>query len=275
MRAFHTLRMKKKKHIDDFEIFTMILSALQWKKLNGSICLMTDKCGLEFVNKYKLNSVWDNIDTSLDELDRLNIDEHIFWAGAKLFALSKQKTPCVMMDLDFIVWKKLNFNVFAKQLAVIHREDVNNDVYPTKEYFAKNTSLLNHQWNWQIKACNTAFAYFGDEQLKQNYCRYAFNFMRNANTQAKPNICKELVYMVFAEQRMLAMCADELNVNINTFSSTDTLFDEKQQTFTHLWGDKENLRRNPQIAKKFCQSCVKRLKHDFPEWTEFYLQQFN
>jgi len=106
MNAFQTLRTKNRAdfQIADFEIFTMILSALEWKKYNGAICLYTDTTGKEILERAGILEIWDSVNTALDEMDDLQIDENIFWAGSKIFALSKQNFPCVMIDLDFIAW---------------------------------------------------------------------------------------------------------------------------------------------------------------------------
>ena len=134
MRAFHTLRTKNKSNfaLADFEIFTLILSSLEWRKHNGEIFLCTDTTGKNFMANAGLLNLWNGVDTSLDEMDSLGIDENIFWAGAKLYALSKQPLPCVMIDLDFIVWQSLKFD---SKLAVIHRESCDLPCYPDENYF--------------------------------------------------------------------------------------------------------------------------------------------
>ncbi|MDR1176057.1 MAG: hypothetical protein LBK83_11385 [Treponema sp.] len=55
------------------------------------------------------------------------------------------------------------------------------------------------------------------------------------NLKQSRNITTE---MVFAEQRLLAMCCREKNIAINAILDGDNL--EKQQTFTHVWGLKRN-----------------------------------
>ena len=66
LRAFHTL-CSRKTHIQgnlsmqDFDILTMILSALYWKKNNGSIDLMADKENIAYVKSNSLEALWDNI----------------------------------------------------------------------------------------------------------------------------------------------------------------------------------------------------------------------
>lgn len=266
MKAFHTLR--KKKYINDFEIFTMILSALEWRKYNGEIKLITDKKGLEFVQRYGIENIWNDIELSLDEMDNLPINENVFWAGAKILALSKQNSPCVMIDLDFIVWKQLDFSRYENELAVIHRESVNNKIYPQQDYFKVNKFHFNEKWDWSLLACNTAFAFFGDEELRQYYCRKALEFMADVNIKED-----YLCYMVFAEQRLLAMCADELDCRINSFSKLYNLFDTKQTEFTHIWGEKGRLRQDERFSREFCKKCLNRLQAEFPQWVN-YLSNF-
>ena len=266
MKAFHTLR--KKKYINDFEVFTMILSALEWRKYNGEIKLVTDKKGLNFVQKYGIENIWNEIEISLDEMDNLPINEDVFWAGAKILALAKQKSPCVMIDLDFIVWKQLDFSQYENELAVIHRENVNNGIYPQQNYFKVDKFHFNEKWDWSLFACNTAFAFFGNEELRQYYCKKALEFMKDVNIKED-----YLCYMVFAEQRLLAMCAGELDCRINSFSKLYNLFDTKQTEFTHIWGEKGRLRQDEWFNREFCKKCLNRLQAEFPQWVN-YLSNF-
>ena len=74
--------------------------------------------------------------------------------------------------------------------------------------------------------------------------------------------------MVFAEQRLIAMCASQMGKKIHTFSNLTELFGNKQRSYTHLWGYKETLRKDSAAAERFCQDCAMRLKHDFPAWAE-------
>ena len=263
MKAFHTLRTRRETYsMQKFELLTMILSALEWKKNNGPIKLFTDTRGAEYINKQGLTDIYDEVDTSLDEMDMLNIDENVFWAGAKLFALSRQKAPCVMMDLDFIAWQKLDFSIYGSDVATIHFEQVNNFIYPSKEFFKfKDGFKFSPALDWNIEACNTAFAYFGANDIIKRYCEFSFEFMKNAETTNAG-----LPYMVFIEQRWLAMCAKMMRRKVYEMSSLDDLFGGHQKYFTHIWGHKQKFRDDPELAKKFCADCEKRLRHDFPDF---------
>ena len=266
MRAFHTLRTKNKSDfaLADFEILTLILSALEWRRHNGEIFLYTDTTGKNFLRKAGLLDLWNGVETSLDEMDKLGIDENIFWAGAKLFALSKQPLPCVMIDLDFIVWRPLNFDC---KLAVIHRESKNLSCYPDKNYFRLKNFSLPENLNWTLDPCNAALVYFGDKNFVAHYVEFAFEFMRAANPFPNQNGWDLLPYMVFVEQRWLAMCAELCNVEVCSLSDLAELFGE-QKTFTHIWGYKKFFRENPTAAKKFCRDCAGRIAHDFPQSAE-------
>ena len=261
MNAFHTLRTRGDHFsMQRFELLTMILSALEWKKHNGRIKLVTDPRGAEYLNRFGLPGIYDEIDVSLDGMDRLGVDEKTFWAGAKLFALSRQQCPCVMLDLDFIVWQPIDFAPYRNDVAVIHFEQVGNDVYPPSEHFRfKHGFKLPPSLDWTVKACNTAFAYFGARDLVNRYCDFAFEFMRAADGDGLP-------YMVFVEQRWLAMCARLMRRPVHELSSLDDLFGGRQKYFTHVWGAKQRLRDDPAFAEKFCSDCIARLRHDFPQF---------
>lgn len=261
MRAFHTLRTRGK--LADFEILTLILSALEWRRHNGEIFLYTDTAGKKFFEAAGLLKLWDGVDTSLDEWSWLGIDENIFWAGAKLYALSKQPLPCVMIDLDFIVWQPLTFD---SKLAVIHRESRDLPCYPDANYFRLKDFTLPAELNWTLDPCNAALVYFGDENFVRRYVEFAFDFMRAAEPLPNQSGWDLLPYMVFVEQRWLAMCAELCGVEVESLSDLAELFGGKQKTFTHVWGYKKFFREDRAAADKFCYDCAKRIAHDFPEF---------
>lgn len=270
MRAFHTFRTKNQSDftLADFEIFTLILSALEWRRHNGEIFLYTDTTGKNFLADNGLSDLWSGIDTSLDEMDSFGIDEKIFWAGAKLYALSKQPSPCVMIDLDFIVWQPLNFERFGSSVAVIHREGTDLLCYPDKNYFRFKNFTLPDELNWSLEPCNAALVYFGDKNFVERYVEFAFQFMRAANPLPEQSGWDLLPYMVFVEQRWMAMCAELCGVEVKNLSDLAELFGGKQKTFTHIWGYKQFFRDNQSAAEKFCRDCAGRIAHDFPKAAE-------
>ena len=265
MNAIHTLRARgnrEKFALHDFELFVLILSALEWRKLGGKIKLVTDKIGAEYLNERGLLNTWNVVEIELDAMKSLAINENVFWAGAKIFALSLQEMPCVSMDLDFILWKPIDFTAYGKDLAVIHRENICAAVYPSRECFKfRNGWQLPSFLNWSVRPCNAAFVYFGSNLLVRKYSDFAIKFMQNADVEDD-----RLTYMVFAEQRWLAMCAKHFGIPVHEFSSLEELFSGNQKYFTHIWGYKQRLRNNPTEAEKLCRQCAARLEHDFPKF---------
>ncbi|MGM9986808.1 MAG: DUF6734 family protein [Bacillaceae bacterium] len=273
MNAFHCnwtapfFREKKNDSyfIEDFELLTTILSALKWRQHNGKIKMVTDKVGADYYKEIGLSGLWDlGIDDQLETWIPNQLDSNLFWAAGKIFALKYQLAPCVMIDTDFIVWKDIRQELAKEKLAVIHREPLLPDVYPSKEVFQMRGEYeYNSKWNWLEPACNTAFAYFGDEAFKQYYTEEAIRFMNHVDGGFD-----KLTYMVFAEQRMLALCAKEQQVEIHALMDLHTLHEQKQDTYTHIWGYKREIKKDFYTNEAFCKRCIRRIIDDFPEWEE-------
>ena len=242
----------------DYDLLTTILSALLWRKENGSIRMITDDTGAQYYRSLGLTDLWDDgIFTHLNTIPQ-TIDSCTFWAAGKLYALASISAPCVMMDTDFIVWHSLSA-YWSKSLVVIHREALHPDIYPAPFAFALDASYrFPADWDWNAQACNTALTYFGDEMLRKAYVRQAMDFMQAVRGQ------DDLIYMVFAEQRLLAMCAASLSVPIDAFSTEQDLFSGNQHDFTHVWGFKQAMQEQPILREAFCGKCAARLQRDFP-----------
>ncbi len=263
MNAIHTIwsapffeRNSGEYFIEDFEILTTILSAMQWQKNNGKIKLVADERVIEFYKDKGLINIW-------NEVEELKIDDNInpkmFWAASKLYALKKQKTPVVLLDTDFIMWKSIDFDKFG-DCAVIHFEDLYEDVYPQKDYFKMNDGYIWKDYDWRLKAANTAFCIFTNQELVKKYTNAAIEFMKNAKH------CDDyLRYMVFCEQRLLPMCAKDGNFKVTSISEQNKLFSDDNKTFTHIWGMKQQMREDKNLREAFCKKCVNRIIKEFPQ----------
>ncbi|MDO4175141.1 MAG: hypothetical protein Q4D42_10300 [Eubacteriales bacterium] len=251
--------------VADFELLTTILSALMWRKENGSIRMITDSVGERFYRSLGLAPLWDGgISNELDEIP-YTVDPSTFWAAGKLYALSHVSAPCVMIDTDFIVWNCLQPQLQGSALTVIHRETLTPEIYPSPDHFTLSSEYqFPLDWNWSAPACNTALAYFGNETIRRTYLQHAFDFIHAVRGRDK------LIYMVFAEQRLLAMCAEASGIPIDSLSTQDALFSRDQQDFTHVWGFKQALAEHPQLRETFCRQCASRIRHDFPEYRDVY-----
>lgn len=269
MRAFHIFSSApffaknkgRELTIDKTEIYCTVLSALSWREKNGSIIMITDKKGEQLFRNIGITDIWDDIDGSL-EMDSEEIDPVMFWAGGKLIALQKYPAPCVMIDTDFIVWDKLQFD---NKLIAAHEEYLNPSVYPDINTFDMDNYTFPDGLDYSLPALNTAFLYMPDEDFKQYYTAQAITFMKRAKKGGD-----YLTYMVFAEQRLLPMLCKKCGIEYKTLLDKDELF-LPQNSYTHLWGAKQAMRDDKEQYDRFIASCIRRIEKSYPEYS--YISQ--
>ncbi len=268
MRAFHSTWTRPffarnqgaSFSMEPFELLTTALSALQWRRLGGSITMVTDGAGAAYYRMLGLEVLWDGgVRTELDRIPA-GIDPCVYWAAGKLFALQQMELPCVMIDTDFIVWHDIAGLLQGYDCAAIHREEIVDSIYPSLEAFSFNADLGLAELDWTVQPLNTALAYFSSKELRDRYCKMAIQIMRHS-----PDARDALIYMVFAEQRLLAMLARTYSVL--ELSSVEALFTSGQKLFTHIWGFKQQMRECPEAQDAFCRRCAARLTRDFPAET--------
>jgi hypothetical protein len=260
MKAVHVSSFAPKADVktEKFDIYNTVLSALTWRKYNGEIDLICDKKAEEYYKKLGISGIWNNVISSLPG-DLEGINPQMFWAAGKLLALRETPAPVVMLDMDFITWKSITF---GDSIIAAHREDLYPDVYTETSYFQmKHGYIFNNAYDYSVLPLNTAFLYLPDEDFKQYYTNMAVEFMKSAQ-----NTGDTLRYMVYAEQRLLAMCADYLKMPVETLLDKEKLF-EPQNSFTHLWGEKQVMRDNPGKAEEFVSRCRERIRLDYPEYS--------
>ncbi len=245
--------------IEDFDILTTILSALKWREKNGTIKMATDSVGYEFYKSRNMLSIWDEVTTELDYIpDTINPQQ--FWAAGKLFALANSDVPTAVIDTDFIVWDRLAFDNLG-DITVIHREELYSDVYPDIYHFnMKRGYIFNPNLDWRLNPANTAFYVIKNKALRDTYTAEAKEFMEYADSG------DNLTYMVFAEQRLLPMCANMLGLSLTEFSNIEKLFSDGERYFTHTWGMKQQMREDGNLRYDFCMRCARRIKDDFSEY---------
>jgi len=266
MRALHInrtgpffLRNSGEYTVEDFEILTTVLSALKWREKNGSIKMVTDSVGAEFYKSRGMEDLWDDgTDIALDDI---SVDERMFWAAGKLYALRREKAPIAVIDTDFIVWDSILFDALPP-LCAVHDEPLYPDVYPSPEVFRmKDGYTLDPSLDIGVNALNTAFFVIRDQRLLKRYTDEAVRFMENALPTGD-----SLTYMVFAEQRLLPMCAKAEGIEYGTFSTLEKLFKNGDGFFTHTWGMKQQMRDDARLREAFCRRCIGRIISDFPQY---------
>ncbi len=271
MKAFHAfwsapnrLRNGGALVFPDYELLTMMLSALSWRKHNGPLRMVTDSEGAAFFRRAGLDALWDDgLDTSLDGLDG-TLDPYHFWAAGKLEALRRLEAPRVLLDTDLILWQRV---AFAPGVTVVHREPLTPAVYPDpRAAFTLDPGYaFPPEWDFTLPAANTALLYLSDDGLRRYYTDEAFRFMAALRGNVDPTVS-----MCFAEQRILPMCAAAKGFGVHALLDGVAL--DKQSLATHLWGEKRLLNTSPERRVEYCLGCAARLVHDFPAWADVLAQ---
>ena len=90
-----------------FELVCLALSALMWRRYNGSIKFYTDSESYAWFAGHDLLDIWDaGVDTDVLDAIPSSINQEIFWAASKLFALRAESAPVAMVDTDLIIWSR-------------------------------------------------------------------------------------------------------------------------------------------------------------------------
>lgn len=250
--------------IEKFSLYTTVISALQWRKMNGEIFMCTDEIGAEYYRKLGVEQMWNSIKTVIPT-DMEGIDPVMFWAAGKLLAMREVKGDYALVDEDFIVWNRLDLPKTA--VTVAHREDISPDIYPDPDSFGIDFPLLK-KLDKSILPCNTAFLYIPDESFRDFYVNQSIAFMKSAES-CGDYLCR----MVFAEQRLLAMLCGYCKIGIETLLDKDRLF-VAQENYTHIWGAKQAMRDDAGEREKFEESCRRRIRADFPEY-EYVIEKID
>jgi len=248
--------------IDDFELLSTILSALMWRKTNGSLKLYTDNRGYEHYASLGLLDLWDGgIDTSVIESIPKTINQHIFWAAAKIFALQNEAVPIALLDTDLIIWENLAPELASKAFAVLHREELMESIYIRGDFLKRREGyLFDSEWDWSVRPCNMAFSYFAHADFKKYYTDSAIDFMTGNFEYAMELVSQ----MVFAEQRIVAMCAKKMGIPIHHF--LEHPFQKDNNRFSHIWGGKDIARHNLQQRKMLCAALLRKIREHFPAY---------
>lgn len=248
--------------IQDYELLTMMLSALKWREKNGPITMVTDSIGADFFERNGVLTVWDRIDTTLDNIPT-QIDPFLFWAVGKLYALKEMQCPCAMVDTDLIVWQNIQTDILGYQIVAAHEENLDFDVYPYPgEFSVKKGYCLPNEWDFSVLPSNTAFLYIEQKEFCEYYVQSALDFIFGVENDT----LNPITGMCFAEQRVLSMCANAKGVSLGYLTSLDSL--HKQSFLTHLWGYKRVLNSCEQARKNYCCKCIRRIVKDFPEYND-------
>jgi hypothetical protein len=250
----------------DFEILTWLLSALEARR-HGLLKLVTDSRGAQAAEKAGLAALYSaGVSTALDELPK-ELDPAIFWAGGKLYAYRAVEAPCVCMDLDAVLWQPVRP---VSPVMGLHSERKDWLWYHNDQELFEGLGFAGPGWNWDLDPFNTGAVYLGNAEAARLYTDTAISFMERCSRAmtADPSLRKPFhAAMLFAEQRLLPMCAHRLGIAVAPLTSvvpTATGLPISPECL-HLWRSK--------VAYKVCREArlalvnwlILRIRDTFPE----------
>ncbi len=237
----------------EYEQNTALLSALLWKQYNGPIRMITDPIGYRFLHDTSLFEVYEEVLPIL-EVRNSGISHKKYWASGKLQALRQIVAPCAIIDMDLLVWEPLQLT--QHQVVAAHTEPIDKRIYPSLSYFHLGMDYaFPLGWKEDVEPINTSILYFSEEEFKRYYTTQSILFMQSEKeTPDDGTIC-----MVFAEQRILAMCAAEKRVSVHTLLDFEHL-SEHQNIMTHIWSAKELLHCDRKIEEHYNFLCKEKIE---------------
>ena len=234
-------------------LITAELSARLWRRFNGSISLITDETGFDYVKRTDLSKAYDKILPILDTRN-YGIVPTKYWASGKIQALTKISAPCVILDMDMLIWQKLS--VCASKLVCTHTEPLSLKCYQPPEFFRTDAEYsYPSNWDFTVEPLNTAVLYIADDNFKNYYAAQSIRFMYSE----KETPDNRVICMVFAEQRILAMCAAAQGITAKTLLDYNQL-SKPQTLLTHIWSAKKIVEIIPDINKIFLELCKEKLQ---------------
>lgn len=256
-----------------FEIVTMILSCLYWKRYQGKIKLYCDQPFYDYVNNLGLIDLWDEVDTTTltEGLDD-SINKDTFWAYCKMYVNSLQKEPFVSLDIDLFQDQPYDYTTHDVVYSHIETSDDGKGGIPLHQVF-----YYPNYHNWDMfksrfepfpnlhideKAFNVAVLAINNLDVLEEWMAVANSFAKNnifdpqdVTTHGSEKILGTIhssSLMTYIEQRLLAAV-----VNSNEYTSKSVLnlvYSGDKQTWlgdvslmdnpgiTHLWGWKAQYR---------------------------------
>ena len=251
----------------DFEALTWLWSALELRQ-HGPLKLVTDDRGLLAVQRAGLEWVYTGgISTALERIP-LELDPGTFWAAGKLYAYLESPAPCVSVDTDAVLLQPLTPTA---PVMALHGEDRDSGWYRNDAALFSQFGFEGPNWDWSIHPINAGVVYLQDQKLLELYVETATRFMLECSqryhgqSQAKREIPSNA--MLFAEQRLLPMCAHRLGQALAfvTRQEAGPGWLPLNKECLHLWGAKHAYKLCPEARAAAVNHLRDQLLERFPE----------
>tara|TARA_B100002019_G_C21246353_1_gene588488 strand:+ start:1078 stop:1935 length:858 start_codon:yes stop_codon:yes gene_type:complete len=229
--------LKTQKFYNRRRLSLLIASISLWKKYhpNHFTVLYCDKKTHEVLNNLNVLHLWDEI-RDLDYPDK--IDRKIFWSTCKTKVISETKTPLLVVDHDFFIFKNID-DILKNNILTYTYDELTLEWYPNKR--DKFNTQLSSPINKSELAANVSLFYLPDPNFANEYGKQV---LQNHKEFTKMGVdCTN--YMIYSEQYMLKEWLDSKNIPHQTLNNQ--IFDNKNTKYTDqnnkkgIWSNKEAL----------------------------------
>ncbi|MFW6009312.1 MAG: DUF6734 family protein, partial [archaeon] len=291
--AYHTnwtkpaISPKKEYSNRIFNIMATILSALEWRKNNGSIKLYTDKIGYNYYKNLNLLDIWDR-GVDIETLENIpeDINPKVFFAAGKFYALEKEPLGSISIDRDLITWKNIYHKVENKKLIITHREAVGYHFgyIPKEKLVIPKGYEFEENLDWTINPCNMSLFRFNDQEFKDKFINHLkFYIKGNDDIKLQHDIIigNYVAEMLFVEQRYVSMLAKKMDIDINPVlkneileNNWDNMIYNPEGLLTHIWVFKKNIDRRPKDKEWLTRRLLMRIYNDYPKYFNILIDKF-
>jgi hypothetical protein len=249
------------------ELVTLVHGVLAWRAFHGPVELVTDTPGATYAKEQGLDALYDRVDTSLDELESVDLDPLVYSTGAKIVAAGGRPAPFAILDTDLYLRRPLELDphdgfVFA------HWETADGEVYPPVDRVPNLAGADLSPWVFDTPAANMAISVFLDEEHRAAYTAAATAY---AVGNSGPADAHPVVRAVFAEQRLAPAVARALGVDVRPVSERTWLTATREwdgpdhaPLFHHTWTFKDDLRKIPELQPAYLRFLLEELLWRFP-----------
>ncbi|MCD0448691.1 hypothetical protein LO762_05700 [Actinocorallia sp. API 0066] len=250
------------------ELLTTVHGALSWRRHHGPVSLVTDSLGAAYAKEQGLASLYDEVDTFLDDLDGVDLDPLVYSTGAKIYAASRLRAPFAIFDTDLYLRRPLEIPE-GTGFVFAHWERLNPVIYPDVAEVPNHAGADLSRWTFDTPAANMAISVFLDEEHR---AAYAAAGMEYAVGNAGPYEGSAHVRAVFAEQRLAPAVARTLGTDLRPATErfwvggTDP-WDGPDHAglFHHTWMLKSELRTYSDLRPAYQRLLIEELLWRFPE----------
>lgn len=251
----------------DFEALTWLWSGLELRR-RAPLRLVTDERGLLAVQRAGIEWLYTGgISTALEAIPK-EVNAEVFWAAGKLYAYREVPTPCASVDTDAVLLNPLRP---PAPVMALHQEDRHSGWYHSDAALFQRFGFGDKEWDWTVDPINAGVVYLADKDLLRLYVDTAIGFMEEASrfyrTPAAAGQELPSNAMLFAEQRLLPMCARRLGQSVATITETPAGpgWMPCNPDCLHLWGAKHAFKLCPDARVAAVNHMREQILQRFPD----------